>query len=205
MGWRLAFAQAWALGPGPDVGRGHRGFYLWLILVCKPQTLCPTEGPLQPYSERLLGSTSPHGPSTPIMVLPCTGPTPQKGPLFSRACAVCPPPACSRSGWSRLAHISARPVLLRSAARRSPGPPDPPLAGPSPGPHLGLFPGSCFAPHHPSPEPSTTPDWLPGLAVPRSNPERVFLTHLTVSLWPSGPPYCPLPSSAAGAAVMTIS
>lgn len=149
MGWRLAFAQAWALGPGPDVGRGHRGFYLWLILVCKPQTLCPAEGPLQPYLERLLGSASPRGPSTPVMVLLCAGPTPRKGPLFSRACAVCPPPACSRSGWSRLAHISARPVLLCSAACRSPGPPDPPLAGPSPGPHLGLFPGSCVAPHLP--------------------------------------------------------
>ena len=184
----MAFAQAWALGPGPDVGRGHRGFYLWLILAPPALLGAPARVHVSPWA-----------------LDPGHGPPPQKGPLFSRACAVCPPPACSHSGWSRLAHISARPVLLRSAAHRSPGPPDPPLAGPSPGPHLGLFPGSCFAPHHPSPEPSTTPDWLPGLAVPRSNPERVFLTHLTVSLWPSGPPYCPLPSSAAGAAVMTIS
>ena len=266
----------------PDVGRGRRGFFTYgLFSFVNPRPSVLPRGPSSPTWSACWGPHVPSGPLTPVMLLPCTGSTPQKCQLFSRPCAVCPPrcafwlrlrrprptarsgsgcgglapprvlaqaaaavrpTACSGSGcgglapprvlaqaaaasprrafWLRLQRPCApprvlaqaaaasprrafwlrlrrprpqfcKPVWLCSTARGSPSPPDPPLPGPSPGPHLCLFPASCVTPHHPSPEPSTTPHWLPGLAVPRSNAERVFLTHLTVSLWPSGPPTVP--------------
>ena len=64
-------------------------FHLWLSLVCKPQTLCPAEWPLQPDLE--LGSLSPqwaldprHGPAR-------HGTPARKRRLFSSPCAVCLP------------------------------------------------------------------------------------------------------------------
>lgn len=176
----------------PDVGRGRRGFFTYgLFSFVNPRPSVLPRGPSSPTWSACWGPHVPSGPLTPVMLLPCTGSTPQKCQLFSRPCAVCPP-RCAF--WLRLRRPRpqfCKPVWLCSTARGSPSPPDPPLPGPSPGPHLCLFPASCVTPHHPSPEPSTTPHWLPGLAVPRSNAERVFLTHLTVSLWPSGPPTVP--------------
>lgn len=104
------------------------------------------------------------------MVLPGTGPQPGNAGCSQVPVPCASPPPSSRSRWSGLAHSSARLAWLCSTARRSPSPPDPPLPGPSPDPHLCLLPGSCVTPHRPAPEPSITPHWLPGLCCPPLQP-----------------------------------
>lgn len=93
-------------------------FYLWFILVCKPQTLCPAEGPLQPYLEHLLGSTCPqraldslhapplhgsHSPEMPAVLTPlCCVPSPLR--VLAQAEAASP---TILQGWSGFALLPA--------------------------------------------------------------------------------------------------
>lgn len=177
-------------------------FHLWLSLVCKPQTLCPAEWLLQPYLE--LGSVSPqwaldprhgpplHGPPSPETpaVLTSLRRVPSPLRVLAQAGAASPTVLQGRSGFALL---PAGVQVLRTRLYL-----DPHQAHtfasflPPASPHIVLL--------------QNPPSRLTGFlasAVPRSNPEQVFLTHLTVSFWPSGPPHCPLHPSAAGAAVMT--
>ena len=64
-------------------------FHPWLSLVCKPQTLCPAEWPLQPDLE--LGSLSPQWALDPRRGPPLHGPPARRHRLFSRPCAACLP------------------------------------------------------------------------------------------------------------------
>jgi len=76
----------------PDVGRGRRGFFTYgLFSFVNPRPSVLPRGPSSPTWSACWGPHVPSGPLTPVMLLPCTGSTPQKCQLFSRPCAVCPP------------------------------------------------------------------------------------------------------------------
>ncbi|CAI9172334.1 unnamed protein product [Rangifer tarandus platyrhynchus] len=169
---------------------------------CKPRTLWPAERPLQPHLE--LGSLSPRWALDPRHGPPLHGPPSRETPavltslrrvpprlrVLAQAGAASPTALQGRSGFALL---PAGVQVLRTRLY--------------PDHHQAHTFASFLAPASPhivalQNPPSRLAGFLAS-AVPRSNPERLFLTHLTVSFRPSGPSHCPLHPSAAGAAIMT--
>lgn len=157
---------------------------------CLNRRPSPTQRPLQPYLEASRVRVSPwaldprHGPPSARV------PHPGKGPaVLTRLCCGTPRVFSLRLEQTAPHLLQGRSCFaLLPAGVRSP---DPPLLGRHQVHTLASFLALC-RPISLSRTLHAQTGFL-ALAVPCSNPERVFLTHLTVSL-ASGPPHCPLHS-----------